>query len=419
MWAPNLQGSRDAPSLYHHKKKSLFSAKVFCEATTDLRMPNCSRSGDSDVPQMTAQCGKTLRFGSKSGMGKLACLSPKNGCDYGSMNPLISGPSPDLSVHNTNPGDIARAPLQTNRRQFLFAAAAGLPLALPRVGFAAGAEPAPSRPPVVDTHVHCFSGKNDARFPYHPRAPYRPEPAATPQQLLQCMDEAGVDFAVIVHPEPYQDDHRYLEYCFDTGKSRFKGTCLVFSDRPESMAKLPDLAKRRPIVAVRVHAYAPDRLPPFGKPELRELWRIAGAHGLSVQIHFEPRYATGYEPLIKEFSDVKVIIDHLGRPFQGTPGEHEVVVRWSRYSNTVMKLSAIPASTAYPHRDIAPIIKRLTQEYGPERVIYGGGFGAEATGKSYRAAIEQARSHVSFLSTGDQAKLFGENAARLFGFKRA
>jgi predicted TIM-barrel fold metal-dependent hydrolase len=334
------------------------------------------------------------------------------------MNPLFPGPGPHSPAHEPNSGNFTRAPWQTNRRQFLLAAAS-LPWVLPQAGFAAGADPAPNRPLVVDTHIHCFAGKNDARFPYHPRAPYRPEPAATPQQLLQCMDEAGVDFAVIVHPEPYQDDHSYLEYCFDVGKARFKGTCLFFSDRPESLAKLPDLAKRRPIVAVRVHAYAPDRLPPFGKPELRELWKIAGALGLAVQIHFEPRYAPGYEPLIKEFSDVKVIIDHLGRPFQGTPDEHEVVVRWSRFANTVMKLSAIPAPTTYPHRDIAPIIKRLAQEYGAERMIYGGGFGAEATGKTYRAAIEQARSRVSFLSPTDQAKVFGENAARLFGFKRS
>jgi len=233
------------------------------------------------------------------------------------------------------------------------------------------------------------------------------------------MDEAGVDYAIIVHPEPYQDDHRYLEYCFEVGKSRFKGTCLFFADQPESLARMPDLVKRLPIVAARVHAYAPDRLPPFSGPALRELWKVAGAHGLAVQLHFEPRHAPGFEPLIKEFSDVTVIIDHLGRPFQGTPEEHEVVIHWSRFKNAVMKLSAIPSPNTYPHRDIGPVIKRLAQEFGPDRMIYGGGFSSEATGTTYRAAREQARSHISFLSAADQAKVFGENAARLFGLKRS
>jgi len=272
-------------------------------------------------------------------------------------------------------------------------------------------------PVVVDTHLHCFAGKGDPRFPYHARAPYRPAAAATPEHLLECMDGAGVDFAVVVHPEPYQDDHRYLEHCLEVGQGRLKGTCLFFADRPGSVAKLPALARRCELVAARVHAYAPDRMPPFGTPELRELWRKAGDLGLAVQIHFEPRHAPGFEPLIKEFTDVTVIIDHLGRPFQGTPEEHAVVVRWSRYKNTVMKLSSIPPTTSYPHRDIRPVIRQLTDAYGAERMIYGGGFGADATPASYRAARENARPYIAHLSADDQAKILGETAARLFRFR--
>lgn len=283
-------------------------------------------------------------------------------------------------------------------------------------GAAALAAGGSEKTPVVDTHLHCFAGKDDPRFPYHERAPYRPDEPATPEHLLECMDGAGVDFAVVVSPEPYQDDHRYLEYCLHVGGKRLKGTCLVFADRPGSVEKLPGLARRLPLVAARVHAYAPDRLPPFGKPELRNLWKTATDAGLAMQLHFEPRYAPGFEPLIRAFPDTRVVIDHLGRPFQGTPKEHAVVVRWARFDNTVMKLSSIPAQTSYPHRDIAPVIKQLTSAYGAERMIYGGGFSASATPKSYRAARERARSYISHLSAADQAKILGGTAAKLFGF---
>jgi predicted TIM-barrel fold metal-dependent hydrolase len=230
------------------------------------------------------------------------------------------------------------------------------------------------------------------------------------------MDGAGVDYAVVVHPEPYQDDHRYLEYCLEVGKGRLKGTCLFFADRPGSVAKMPDLVKKCPVVAVRVHAYAPDRLPPFGKPELRALWKQATDLGLAVQLHFEPRYAPGFEPLIKEFADTKVLIDHLGRPFQGTADEWAVVVGWSRYKNTIMKLSSVPAATQYPHRDVAPVIRKLTDAYGADRLLYGGGFGPDATGDSYRAQRERTRGYIAHLSEPDQAKVLGGNAAKLFGF---
>jgi predicted TIM-barrel fold metal-dependent hydrolase len=272
---------------------------------------------------------------------------------------------------------------------------------------------------VVDAHLHCFAGKDDKRFPYHAKAPYQPEAAATPQHLLKCMDGAGVDYAIVVHPEPYQDDHRYLEYCLKVGKGRLKGTCLFFAGRKDAAVNMKQLARKQPIVALRIHAYAPERLPPFGKPELRQLWKQAADLGLAVQLHLEPRYAPSFEALIKEFSKTRVLIDHLGRPFQGSPKEYAAVVRWSRFPNTVMKLSAIPSNKTYPHRKIQPVIKQLTDAFGAERLMYGGGFGAEATGKSYKAAREQTRALIAHLSAADQAKVLGGTAAKIIGFTKS
>lgn len=304
-------------------------------------------------------------------------------------------------------------PHSPSRRRFLESTAAAALAATTTRQVAVGDDTSPT--PLIDTHLHCFAGANDPRFPYHERAPYRPEEPATPEHLFECMDGAGVDFAIVVHPEPYQDDHRYLEHCLDVGGGRLKGTILLFSDREGSLEKMPELCERMSIVCVRVHAYAPDRLPPFGEP-LRRLWRMATENNLAVQIHFEPRYAPGFAPLIREFSNTRVIIDHLGRPFQGTPEEHAVVLQWSRFDNTVMKLSSIPSTRSYPHRDIRPVIRQLTDAWGVERMIYGGGFSADATGESYRAAFERARTYLEHHSREEQAQILGGTAARLFGF---
>src|SRR4051812_38584411 len=303
------------------------------------------------------------------------------------------------------------------RRRFFQVAA--LPLLVPFGRTEAGADD--RHTPVIDTHLHCFACKDDPRFPYHPQGPYQPEKPATPEQLLQCMSEAGVDHAVVVHPEPYQDDHRYLEHCLEVGRGRLKGTCLFFADRPGSLERMAALVRKHDgrIVAARIHAYAPDRLPPFGTPELRAFWERVGDLGLAVQLHLEPRYAPGFEPLIKEFPRTTVIIDHLGRPFQGTPQEYAVVLGWSRLPNTVMKLSSLPEKGQYPHRDVGPVIKELIARFGPDRLIYGGGFGAEATGDSYRAYRERVRSYLADLPADDRAKVLGGTAARLFGFVRA
>jgi predicted TIM-barrel fold metal-dependent hydrolase len=296
------------------------------------------------------------------------------------------------------------------------AASALATFAGPRSSPLFGQQPPTTLPsnPRIDCHLHCFAGTADARFPYHSAAPYRPDAAATPQHLLHCMAGADVSHAIVVHPEPYQDDHRYLEYCLENGKGKLKGTSLVFADSPGAVQQLTDLVMRMPIVATRVHAYAPDRLPPFGSDSLRALWRCAAELGIAVQLHFEPRYAAGFEPLIREFHDTPVIIDHLGRPFQGTPAEHAVVIKWADRKNTWMKVSSLPETTQYPHRDIGPVIRQLTDAYGPDRMLYGGGFNAAATAESYNAAFNRAASYLSHLSDSERGKIFGGNARKLF-----
>ena len=139
--------------------------------------------------------------------------------------------------------------------------------------------------PIIDTHVHCFAGNKTKDFPYHSDGPYQPDAITSPQILLEQMKKAGVDFAVVVHPEPYQDDHRYLEYCLSIGKKQLKGTCLFFAHKEGSVRLMGELVKRNPgqIVALRFHAYNKEKFPPFEKPELRKLWKAASELGLNIQ----------------------------------------------------------------------------------------------------------------------------------------
>ena len=59
----------------------------------------------------------------------------------------------------------------------------------------------------------------------------------------------------------------------------------------------------------------------------------------------------------------------------------------------------------------------LATTLGPSLAgYYGGGFGADATGESYRQAFERARSYLSHLSADDQARILGGTAVKLFRF---
>src|SRR5271168_3954102 len=75
------------------------------------------------------------------------------------------------------------------------------------------------RGPLVDSHVHLFAA-DLKRFPLAPNATYKPTPLPV-EEYVRFATSVGIDHAVIVHPEPYQDDYRYLEYAFSKEPSPF------------------------------------------------------------------------------------------------------------------------------------------------------------------------------------------------------
>ena len=87
---------------------------------------------------------------------------------------------------------------QLNRRSFLALAAAPL-----------GATPRPEGV-LIDTHIHMFA-RDRERWPLHPNSPYDPD-IRDLDDYRKFIAESRIDHSIIVHPEPYQDNHEYLEY---------------------------------------------------------------------------------------------------------------------------------------------------------------------------------------------------------------
>jgi L-fuconolactonase len=279
---------------------------------------------------------------------------------------------------------------------------------------------------LIDAHVHLFDPK---RFPYAPQATYQP-PAQPLERYLEFVREARIDHTIIVHPEPYQDDHRYLEYCFQHEPSPgfFKGTCLFDPTAIETPARMEALVQKHPgrIVALRIHENHKPGTPPttsgsirdrdMTAPAMRETWRKAHALGLGIQMHFIPFYAPQIGALAEQFREMPVILDHLARAGQGTPAEYEQVLKLARLPRVIMKFSGVEYSSkaGYPYRDVQPLVRRTYDAFGPDRMIWGGlGMNMAAFEKN-SAMFEQM---FAFASETDRAKIRGQNSARLFQFK--
>ena len=278
----------------------------------------------------------------------------------------------------------------------------------------AGALLAAAAPATIETHIHLF---DPARFPYAPDAPYKP-PAYTLEDHVKLVEAVGLTHSIIVHPEPYQDDHRYLEYCFahEPRPGYFKGTCLFDPLREDTPGRMRILAERWPkrIVALRIHEMSrtpetggPIRNRDMKDPRMLSCWQAVASLEIAVQMHFIPAQAPHIRALAARFPETTVILDHMGRPGQGTEKEYEEVLKLAELPRVILKYS----NWREYNGNLGRLTRRLYDTFGPQRMIWGtlGNTPAE-----YRKRAARFEELLAFASSADRASIRSGNAQRLF-----
>jgi len=286
-----------------------------------------------------------------------------------------------------------------------------------------------ARPPgvLIESHVHLFSD-DPARFPLSPGQRSRPAPV---EQYVKFAQEAGIDHAVIVSPEPYQDDMRYLEYSLSHGPSPgfFKGTCLFDPIDPQTPKRLQELVRRNSgrIAALRIHELHPAGTPStttgairdrdLKDPRMEVTWRAMHDLGLAMLVQLIPHYATQIGDLATKFQDMPVILDHLARPGQGTAEEYVQVLKLAGIPRVIMKFSGTGVASAsklpFPHADAKPFVKRVYETFGADRMIWGE-LGANMT--EFDKAVQLFDLMFDFAPESERTKIRGLTAQKLFAF---
>ena len=260
---------------------------------------------------------------------------------------------------------------------------------------------------VIEWNAHMFSRDREG-YPFHPQATYIPDESRLLEDPLAAyltrMDEEGIDRAILVHPEPYGDDHRLILECLEREPERLKATSLFYPRDPEAPRKLEQLVRHQPrIVATRFHGHKA-YLDRFGDDGVRALWRKAGELGLIIELHIGPQYAAQAAEVIRTYPDFTVLVDHLGEPHTGNAVEYADVLELARFDTVVMKLSGLGHfSTDEPlYLEARPFTHLVVDAFGPDRMVWGGGTPAIVD------------THLGHLSEKDREKVKGDNLAYLF-----
>ncbi|KAL5167575.1 Glutaredoxin-C1 [Glycine soja] len=278
---------------------------------------------------------------------------------------------------------------------------------------------------VIDSHLHVWASPQEAgRFPYS--LGQEPTLPGNAEFLLQCMEEAGVDGALIVQPINHKFDHSYVTSVLNKYPTKFVGCCLANpADDGSGLRQFEDLVLKDGYRAVRFNPYL---WPPGEKMTNKvgkEIFQRAGE--LNVPVGFMcmkglDLHISEIEQLCTEFPSTVVLLDHLGfckPPINDEEGlVFSQLLNLSRFPQVHVKFSALfrVSRAQFPYLDLSPLFSQVVSHFGANRVMWGSDFPfvvAECGYKGAKEAVHLIASEIS-LPLSDLEWIMGRTATQLF-----
>ena len=262
---------------------------------------------------------------------------------------------------------------------------------------------------IVEWNTHLFSRDTD-RYPFFNDATYIPSDEMLSDDpltdYLQRMADHNIDYAVIVHPEPYGDDHRLVLESLQREPEKLVGTSLFFPKDPDAPDKLRRLVEQEPrIISTRFHAHRgkDTYFESFADSGVVALWEAAAELGLVVELHIGPNYARQVVDLIQAHPKCTVLIDHLAEPHLGSGVEYADVLALSGFDNVYMKLSGLNhfAEDAPLYLSAKHFTRLVADAFGPHKMVWGSG------------TPDIVDAHLDHLTAVERELVKGDNLVRL------
>ena len=308
-----------------------------------------------------------------------------------------------------------------NRRRFLqqttaLTVAAGLP--------APSRADEPVTMPIVDTHQHLWD-LSRFKLPWLEGAPkldrsFLMEDYRRATEGLNVVKSVYME--VDVEPSQQAAEADYVLDLIRRGGTPMVGA--VISGRPASEGFAAYLArfKDRPAIkGLRQVLHAAETPPGYCLDKrFVDGIRLLGRKGLSFDLCMRPAELGDAAKLIDACPDTAFILDHCGNASVRTKdlsGWKADIGRIAGRKNVVCKVSGIVASAApgpWTADDLAPIVNHVLDQFGPDRVVFGGDWPVCTLAATYRQWVEALRQIVADRPLAEQKKLFHDNAIRVY-----
>ncbi len=230
---------------------------------------------------------------------------------------------------------------------------------------------------IVDSQVHIW-GANTPDRPWPPGGEARaqkPYPV-TKEMLLEAMDEAGVNAAILVPPSWEGERNDLVMEAARTYPKRFAAMGRLGIERPESRALVAGWKEQAGMLGIRLTFHIDTHRAWLTDGTADWLWPAAENSGVPIMV-FPPGSAALFDPIAARHPGLRLVIDHLA--LGGTAKDAEAfwelpqVLKLAKHPNLAVKVSALPcfSSERYPFPGLHDYIRRVYDVFGPNRMFWG------------------------------------------------
>ncbi|MBX3437953.1 MAG: amidohydrolase [Planctomycetaceae bacterium] len=242
----------------------------------------------------------------------------------------------------------------------------------------------------------------------------------TVEELLNTVQPLGVARVVLIQHRPFHGvDNSYLTDTMARYPGVFSAVACIDASQPspdEEMSRLQRLGVR----GFRIVPREDGDKRWADSPGVCRMWQHAGETGLAICPLIDAEFLPEVDGMCERYPQTPVVIDHFARI--GVDGEIRdadvaALAALAKHPHVNVKVSAFYAlgRKQPPYDELVPMIRRLYDAYGPERLMWASDSPYQMGGKNtYADSLAFIRDRVDFLTPADKQWLLRKTAARVY-----
>ena len=276
--------------------------------------------------------------------------------------------------------------------------------------------------PWVDAHSHIWTA-DTSRFRLSPGMTVNDlaPRSFTDEELLAVARPEGVGRVVLIqHTLFHGYDNSYLIDAYQRHPDVFRVVGMVDDLRPKCGAAMKQLLKQG-VTGFRIK-------PRKGIGEwlntdgMVDMWTTATETRQSMCCLINPENLPEVQKACQRHPETPVVIDHFARiGINGSVDENDLanLCRLAKFKHVKVKISAYYAlgKKQPPHTELLPMIKRLLEAFGANRLMWASDCPYQLDGKNtYRDSISLIRDRIDFVTEEERKRLLQTTALETFFF---